>query len=56
MLFWRKGITHFEQPYAVQTIDIAPTLAAAAGLSVPESEWDGHCLDLDAGAGDSCAR
>jgi predicted AlkP superfamily pyrophosphatase or phosphodiesterase len=56
MLFWRKGMTHFEQPYAVQTIDIAPTLAAAAGLSVPESEWDGHCLDLDAGAGDSCAR
>lgn len=53
MLFWRKGMTGFEQPLAVETVDIAPTLAALAGVPVPV-EIDGRCLDLDAGPGDSC--
>ncbi len=55
MLFWRKGLTHFEQPLGVETVDILPTLAALIGLPVPKSEIDGRCLDLIAGAGDSCA-
>ena len=54
ILFWRKGMTGFEQPSPVETVDIAPTLAALVGLQVPASEFDGRCLDLDAGAGDTC--
>ncbi|MEH3046412.1 alkaline phosphatase family protein [Sphingomonas adhaesiva] len=54
ILFWRKGMTGFEQPLSVETVDIAPTLAATIGL--PVSGLDGRCLDLDAGAGDTCAR
>jgi predicted AlkP superfamily pyrophosphatase or phosphodiesterase len=53
ILFWRKGMTGFEQPLSVETVDIAPTLAALIGVPVPV-EIDGRCLDLDAGAGTSC--
>lgn len=55
ILFWRKGLTHFEQPLGVETVDIMPTLAALIGLPVPKNEIDGRCLDLIAGPGDSCA-
>lgn len=54
ILFWRKGMRHFEQPLGVETADIMPTLAALIGLSVPRSEIDGRCLDLIAGPEDSC--
>ena len=54
MLFWRKGLSGFEQPSPVETVDIAPTLAALVGLAVPEAEFDGRCLDLDPGAGNTC--
>lgn len=54
MLFWRKGMTGFEQPSPVETVDIAPTLAALIGLNVPAGAFDGRCLDLDAGAGSTC--
>lgn len=53
ILFWRKGMTGFEQPLGVETVDIAPTLAALLGVKVPV-EIDGRCLDLDSGPGDSC--
>ncbi|CAM3115379.1 Alkaline phosphatase [Sphingomonas antarctica] len=56
ILFWRKGMTGFEQPNSVETIDIAPTLAALIGLEVPAGDMDGRCLDLDAGAGSTCRR
>lgn len=56
MLFWRKGMTPFEQPLGVETVDILPTLAALIHLPVPAGEIDGRCLDLDAGPGDSCRR
>ena len=52
ILFWRKGMAGFEQPLSVETVDIAPTLAATIGLKV--SGLDGRCLDLDAGADDTC--
>lgn len=55
MLFWRKGMAGFEQPAPVETVDIAPTLAALIGLKVPEAAFDGRCLDLDAGPGNTCA-
>jgi predicted AlkP superfamily pyrophosphatase or phosphodiesterase len=54
MLFWRKGMTPFEQPSPVETVDIAPTLAAWIGLNVPAGTFDGRCLDLDAGPGSTC--
>ncbi len=54
ILFWRKGMTGFEQPLSVETVDILPTLAATIGL--PVSGIDGRCLDLDPGAGDTCPR
>jgi arylsulfatase A-like enzyme len=54
ILFWRKGMTAFEQPSAVETVDIAPTLAAWVGLKLPSDTFDGRCLDLDAGPGTTC--
>ncbi len=54
ILFWRRGLTGFEQPAGVETVDILPTLAATVGLRVPAEEIDGRCLDLDAGPGSSC--
>ena len=52
LLFWRKGMTGFEQPLSVETVDIMPTLAATIGL--PVSGLDGRCLDLDPGTADTC--
>jgi len=54
ILFWRKGMAGFEQPLSVETVDIAPTLAATIGLPMPGV--DGRCLDLDPGAADTCKR
>ncbi|MEJ5977530.1 alkaline phosphatase family protein [Novosphingobium sp. PS1R-30] len=54
MLFWRRGLPGFEQPAPVETVDIAPSLAAVLGLKVASGEFDGRCLDLDGGAGDTC--
>ncbi len=54
ILFWRKGMTGFEQPSAVETVDIAPTLAAWIGLAVPAGTFDGRCLDLDASPASTC--
>ncbi|MDP1026628.1 alkaline phosphatase family protein [Sphingomonas sp. KR1UV-12] len=54
ILFWRKGMTGFEQPLSVETVDIMPTLAATIGLKV--SGQDGRCLDLDPGPADTCRR
>ena len=56
MLFWRKGVTGFEQPQPVETVDIAPTLAALIGLQVPKGAFDGRCLDIDGGPVDSCGQ
>ena len=55
MLFWRKGLTPFEQGAPVETVDIAPTLAALVGVKAPAGTWDGRCLDLDGGERDTCA-
>ncbi len=54
ILFWRKGMTGFEQASPVETVDIAPTLAAWVGLKLPAGTFDGRCLDLDAGPGTTC--
>lgn len=54
MLFWRKGLTGFEQPNAVMTVDILPTLASLIGLPVDAGKIDGRCLDLLSGTDSSC--
>lgn len=54
ILFWRKGMTPFEQPNGVETVDILPTLASVIGLKVDPAQVDGRCLDLDASAASSC--
>ena len=47
-------MTGFEQPNAVETVDIMPTLASLIKLDVPAGEIDGRCLDLIAGPGTNC--
>ncbi|MEO5599008.1 MAG: alkaline phosphatase family protein [Novosphingobium sp.] len=54
LLFWRRGLAGMEQPAPVETVDIAPTLAALLHLRVPEGSFDGRCLDIDGGAGNTC--
>ncbi len=54
ILFWWKGITPFEQPHGVETVDILPTLAALVNVPVGAPRVDGRCLDLDAGAASTC--
>jgi predicted AlkP superfamily pyrophosphatase or phosphodiesterase len=54
ILFYRPGVTGFEQPLSIETVDILPTLAALIDLKIPPQEIDGRCLDLDAGAGSTC--
>ncbi|MFM9977475.1 MAG: alkaline phosphatase family protein [Sphingomonadaceae bacterium] len=54
ILFWRKGMTGFDQPNTIEVIDIAPTLAGLIGLAITPGGMDGQCRDLDAGAGSTC--
>src|SRR4051812_2547530 len=54
ILFWRHGMTPFEQPLSVETIDIMPTLAALIHLPLAPGSVDGRCLDLIAGPESSC--
>jgi predicted AlkP superfamily pyrophosphatase or phosphodiesterase len=56
ILFWRKGMRGFEQPAAVETVDILPSLAPLIGLTIPAGTIDGRCLDLLEGPETSCAR
>ena len=54
ILFYRRGMTSFEQPLPVETIDILPTLAPLIGLAIDPASIDGKCLDLIAGPANSC--
>lgn len=54
ILFWRRGFKGMEQPAPVETIDIAPTLAALLRLNVAEGDFDGRCLDIDGSERNSC--
>jgi predicted AlkP superfamily pyrophosphatase or phosphodiesterase len=46
IIFWWPGIEGFEQPAAVATVDIAPTLADLIGLQVGEPTMDGRVLQI----------
>ncbi len=56
ILFWRKGMRPFEQPLAVETVDIMPTLAPLLGVPVPMGTVDGRCLDLAVGSDTTCTQ
>ncbi len=43
ILFWWPGVSAVDQPAPAETVDIAPTLAALAGIAAPK--LDGHCLE-----------
>jgi predicted AlkP superfamily pyrophosphatase or phosphodiesterase len=49
ILFWRKGMSGFEQPTGIETVDIMPTLAHQIGLKLTGPKIDGKCLNLAAG-------
>lgn len=52
IVFWRPGMSGYEQYLPIETVDIAPTLAAL--LEVPHPPVDGRCIDLDRGSGSTC--
>jgi predicted AlkP superfamily pyrophosphatase or phosphodiesterase len=54
ILFWWKGMAGFEQPNAIETVDIMPTLASLIDLPVPAAEIDGRCVDVIAGQLSNC--
>jgi hypothetical protein len=54
ILFWRKDMRGFEQPLAVETADILPTLASLIGVTIPAGTIDGRCLDLAEGPETTC--
>jgi predicted AlkP superfamily pyrophosphatase or phosphodiesterase len=54
ILFWWKGVNGFEQPNAIETTDILPSLASLIGLAIPAGEIDGRCVDLLEGTASSC--
>lgn len=51
ILFWRKGMAGFEEPLAIETVDIMPTLAASIGLPVAAPLLDGKCRDIGLSTG-----
>ncbi len=55
ILFWWNGVSGFEQPKAVETVDVMPTLAQLIGLQIHDGEIDGHCLDISAEP-EGCAK
>jgi arylsulfatase A-like enzyme len=52
IVFWRPGHQGYEEYLPIETVDIAPTLAALVGIIHPAV--DGRCIDLDSGPGDTC--
>ena len=54
IVFWWPGADGFEQPLPIETVDIAPTLAAA--LAIPTPKVDGRCRDLDRSVANMCDR
>ena len=49
ILFWWPGVQPRGRPQDMETVDIAPTLAAIAGVAAPPV--DGRCIDLGQGCG-----
>ena len=49
ILFWRSGMAAANSERAVETVDIAPTLAAWIGLPLQAGAVDGNCLGAISG-------
>jgi predicted AlkP superfamily pyrophosphatase or phosphodiesterase len=54
ILFWWPGLAPQNRPESAMTVDIMPTLASLVGLTIPQGEVDGHCLDLLPGPESNC--
>jgi arylsulfatase A-like enzyme len=54
IIFYSPGAAGFEQPEAIETVDIKPTLSALIGMPIAAGQVDGHCIDLDPGPRDTC--
>ena len=54
ILFWRAGMAATPSNAPVETINIAPTLAAWIGLKIERGAIDGHCVTTVPGI--SCPR
>ncbi len=52
--FWWSGISGFEQPNSILTVDLMPSIAGLIDLPVKANEIDGQCRDLDSGPGSTC--
>jgi predicted AlkP superfamily pyrophosphatase or phosphodiesterase len=50
IVFWWKGAGARERVLPIETVDIAPTIAAVTGVTSP-ADIDGRCLPLGAGPG-----
>jgi predicted AlkP superfamily pyrophosphatase or phosphodiesterase len=50
IVFWWKGGPSRERVLPIETVDIAPTIAAVTGV-IPPADIDGRCLPLGAGPG-----
>ncbi|THD64785.1 alkaline phosphatase family protein [Phenylobacterium sp.] len=55
ILFWWPGVKAQWRFLPIETVDIAPTLAAAVGVT-PPADVDGRCLQLPDGGGVRCPR
>lgn len=44
IIFWWPGVERADEPQKIETVDIAPTLAAIAGVKTPNV--DGRCVEL----------
>lgn len=53
IIFWRPGMQGQERFLPIRTIDIAPTLAHAIGVTAP-AEVEGRCIDLNLDGVDAC--
>lgn len=52
ILFWWPGVKADNRTQAIETVDIAPTLAGL--VKIPTPQVDGHCINLAEGESDSC--
>ena len=48
IVFWWPGSVRQERTLAIETVDIAPTLARVVGAT-PTAPLDGRCLELGVG-------
>lgn len=54
IIFWRPGMQGQERFLPIRTIDIAPTLAHAIGVTAP-AEVEGRCIDLNLDGVGACS-